>query len=69
MSPVAERRQCGRAITAADGRATLATPRGIAAVLRMSKAGYADQIKTTRLARAAPRAATSKRRWRRASRP
>jgi PKD repeat protein len=37
------------AVTAADGRATLATPRGIATVLRLSKAGYADQVKTLSL--------------------
>jgi tetratricopeptide (TPR) repeat protein len=55
-------------ITAADGRATLATPRGVAAVLRMSKAGYADQMKTIACP-PPPRAATWKRRWRRASRP
>ena len=35
--------------TAADGRATLATPRGVASILRLSKAGYADQIKTLAL--------------------
>jgi len=35
--------------TAADGRATLATPRGVATILRLSKAGYADQIKTLAL--------------------
>jgi len=46
---VANADSAASAITAADGRATLATPRGVASILRLSKAGYADQIKTIAL--------------------
>ena len=35
--------------TAADGRAALTAPRGVDSILRLSKAGYADQIKTLAL--------------------
>ena len=46
---VANADSAASASTGADGRATLATPRGIASILRLSKGGYADQIKTLSL--------------------